>query len=321
MDAAEIARRFGLVGRAGLSDGAVARGKQGEVWRLDVADASWAVKVPFHHDAGDPDAAQAVEESTRFHEVAHAAGVPTPAVRRTPSGQVFATVGERAVRLYEWVDLLPPDALVDPAAVGALMAQLHRVRLPATAPARDWDHGPVGAARWDALLARLHEEGAPFWGRLAALRDELVALETWLEPPQSPQLCHLDLWADNLLPTTAGGLCVIDWECSGTADPSHELGKALFEFGRTDPGRARALAQAYRDAGGPGRVDRRGHFTVLIAQLAHITEVGAQDWIEPNPRSPTRADAAAWVGEVLDDPHTQARLTALLEAVAPVWAT
>ena len=42
----------------------------------------------------------------------------------------------------------------------------------------------------------------------------------------------------------AGGVCVIDWENSGPADPRQELACVLFEFGRADPGRARAIVDA-----------------------------------------------------------------------------
>jgi hypothetical protein len=91
----------------------------------------------------------------------------------------------------------------------------------------------------------------------------------------------------------------------------------LFEFARADPGRARALTGAYRAAGGPARVRRRGHLTMLIATLGHIAEIAAQDWLTPSPRSPHRADAAAWIGEILDDPHTRRSLDALLASVRP----
>jgi aminoglycoside phosphotransferase (APT) family kinase protein len=177
-----------------------------------------------------------------------------------------------------------------------------------------WYREPVGVDSWDELIGQLRRAGAPFAGRLAGLRDELVALESWIEPPQTIQTCHRDLWADNLLPTADGGLCVIDWENSGPADPSHELGCVLFEFARTDPGRARALAGAYRQAGGPATVSRRGHFSMLIAQLGHITQIAASDWLEPNPRSPERADSAAWISEVLDEPHTREVLGTILAA-------
>jgi aminoglycoside phosphotransferase (APT) family kinase protein len=314
VDAITLARRFGLGGAARLSDGPVARGKQGLVWRLDTAEGRWAVKVPF-----DPSDEDEVRASTAFQEAACAAGVPAPRVRRTTAGCVFATLEGRQVRVYEWVDLRPPDVTLDPHLVGAAVAAMHRVP-PAAGPdpVDPWYQEPVGAQGWDDLIDQLAEAGAPFAGRLAGLRDELVALEYWIEPPQLLRTCHRDLWADNVLPTADGGVCVIDWENSGLADPSQELGCVLFEFARTDPGRARALVQAYRQADGPAAVTRRGHFSMLIAQLGHITQAAGSDWLEPNPRSPERADSAAWISEVLDEPHTRELLDTILAAVSGV---
>ena len=311
MDAADIARRFGLGGAARLSDGPVARGKQGVVWRLDTADGGWAVKVGFRQRSEDE-----VRVATRFQEAAYAAGVPTPQVRRTEDGSVFASIEGSQVRVFEWVDLLAPDPSLDPALVGAVVAAIHRESVEDHGPLHPWHHEPVGADRWDQLVELLLEAGAPFAGRLAALRDELVALESWIEPPQVLRTCHRDLWADNVLPTADGGVCVIDWEDSGPADPSQELGYVLFEFARSDHGRARALIDAYRAAGGPGDVNRRGHFSMLIAQLGHITEMAATDWLEPNPRSPDRADSEAWISEVFDEPHTRDLLEGLLAAIS-----
>jgi hypothetical protein len=87
------------------------------------------------------------------------------------------------------------------------------------------------------------------------------------------------------------------------------------EFARTGPGRVRALTKAYREAGGPATVNRRGHFSMLIAQLGHITQTAATDWLTPNPRSPERADSAAWIGEVLQEPHTRELLETIMAAV------
>jgi Ser/Thr protein kinase RdoA (MazF antagonist) len=311
VDAIALARRFGLGGAARLSDGPVARGKQGLVWRLDTAAGSWAVKVPFDRSGEDE-----VRAATAFQETACAAGVPAPRVRRTTEGRVFATLEGRQVRVYEWVDLRAPDATLDPHLVGAVVAAVHRVPAADTGPLDPWYHEPVGARRWDHLIEQLAEAGAPFAGRLAGLRDELVALESWIEPPQLLRTCHRDLWADNVLPTADGGVCIIDWEDSGPADPSQELGCVLFEFARADPGRARVLTQAYRQAGGPAAVRRRGHFSMLIAQLGHITETAATDWLKPNPRSPERADSAAWISEVLDEPHTRELLETILAAAS-----
>src|SRR6516165_7788466 len=108
MDAADLARQFGLGRPVRLSDGPVARGKQGLVWRLDTADGSWAVKVPFHRSSEDE-----VRMATAFQEAAYAAGVPTPQVRRTTAGHVFAALEGEQVRVYEWVDLRAPDTMLD----------------------------------------------------------------------------------------------------------------------------------------------------------------------------------------------------------------
>ncbi|MBQ1048188.1 phosphotransferase [Micromonospora sp. C51] len=311
MDAAELADRFGLGRARELSDGPVARGRQGEVWRLETVDGRWAVKVPFHESGEDR-----VRASTRFQEAACAAGVPVPAVRRATDGRVLARVGGRQVRVYEWIDLDAPDPGVDPVLVGAAVAAIHRVVVPAGGQLDPWYIAPVGAPAWDRLIERLRQAGAPFAGRLAALRDELVALESWLEQPATLRTCHRDLWADNILRTAQGGVCVIDWENSGPADPGQELACVLFEFGRSDPGRARALMSAYVAGSGPATVARPGDFSMLIAQLGHIAEIAATDWLEPNVRNPDRAGAAAWISEVLDEPHTREVLCALLHAVS-----
>ncbi|WP_203780650.1 phosphotransferase [Paractinoplanes rishiriensis] len=310
MDAVELADRFGLGRAIRLSDGPVARGRQGSVWQLETADGRWAVKVPFHQTTED-----SVRAATSFQEAACAAGVPAPLVRRTTDGLIFALIGGRQVRVYSWADLLPPTTGLDPEQVGSAVARIHSVRLPGGVPDA-WYTEPVGAAGWDPLISRLYAAGAPFAGRLADLRDELVALESWLEPAASLQTCHRDLWADNVLPTAQGGICVIDWENSGAMDPSQELGCVVFEFGRSDPGRARALTAAYADAGGPGTLTRAGQFSMLIAQLGHIVELAANDWLEPNERTPTQTAAEAWIRESLDEPHTREVLNALLKACA-----
>ncbi len=154
--------------------------------------------------------------------------------------------------MYEWVDLLGPDILLDPVAVGRAVAAAHRVHSTDGDELDSWYREPVGAARWDALITDLNRADAPFAGRLMAVRDELIALETWMTPPEALQVCHRDLWADNLLPTAAGGVCVIDFENSGLADPSQELACVLYEFAGGRPDRAKLLYDAYRDSGGPG---------------------------------------------------------------------
>ncbi len=313
MRAEEIAQRFALGGSARLSDGPVARGMQGEVWRLDTSDGRWAVKVPFRTvtEAG-------VALGTLLAEAAYARGVPTPLVRRTVEGDVLAVLAggepDATVRVHGWVDVLPPDDQLDPGLVGATVAAMHGLDVDVPAVLDGWHHEPVGATGWDELCVAARADGAPFAGRLVALRDELVALDAWVEPPGELHGCHRDLWSDNLRPTAGGGICVLDWDESGPADRSHELACVLFEFARRNAGRARELSTAYQQAGGPGRVTRRSDFSMLITELGHIMELAGWAWLRPDVPwlGPSAADA--WISEGLDDPHTRAVLDRLLAA-------
>jgi len=150
---------------------------------------------------------------------------------------------------------------------------------------------------------------------MAAMRDDLVELEALIEPARDLRTCHRDLWADNLRPGRAGGMCVIDWENCGLADPGQELGGVLFEFWGGDPDRARSLSREYRRSGGPGRVDRRGSFSMTIAQLGHITEISCRAWLRPSTSEDERRRQAGRVAESTDQPLTVAVIDAILDAV------
>ena len=83
------------------------------------------------------------------------------------------------------------------------------------------------------------------------------------------QTCHRDLWADHVLPTGDGGVCVIDWENSGPADPSHELACVLFDFARGDAGRARVLMRTYNVRWAGRRGSARALLDARCAAWAH----------------------------------------------------
>lgn len=159
MGPVDLARSFGLGGAPRLSDGPVARGKQGLVWQLETTEGRWAVKVPLRACSEEE-----VRASTAFHEAAYAAGVPTPAVRRTMEGEVFAPFGDGGqARVYEWVDLLAPDPGLDPGQVGAAVAGIHQVAVtvPDEGEVDPWYRDPVGADRWDQLVEQLTRGGPP----------------------------------------------------------------------------------------------------------------------------------------------------------------
>jgi Ser/Thr protein kinase RdoA (MazF antagonist) len=287
--------------------GPVDRGELGEVWRLTSTMGAWAVKVAFAELPED-----VAELSARLQTLARLRGVPAPEVRLTPDGRCWTRIGDTAIRVYGWVDLLGPDPSLDPVQVSQAVAALHRTVLPARGPSRWWDTEPVGAATWDEMLAEARRQRAPFADQLAGLRDELVALELLLQPVTPTQTCHLDLWADNVRGTPDGAVCIIDWDNAGPGDPSRELALVLFEFGHGRPDRLETLYAAYLAASGPGRVRSEADFSMVIAQLHHICELHLRRWLQPGLIDVQRARALAHIQEFLNDPLDRGVLAEIL---------
>ena len=213
--------------------GPVARGELGQIWRLESSLGAFAVKEWLEEFPWDE-----LEEGAAFQEAASAHGVACPPVRRRRDGSLLLDLRGTTTAVYGWVDVAERDSGIDAAAVGSLLAALHRVPFDGSVPSDPWYTDPVGRDRWDELIAELRSRGAPFAELLAGYRDELVALEALIEPPATLRTSHRDLWADNLRATPDGELCLIDWDNAGLADPTGEVALVLFEFCRGDPARA-----------------------------------------------------------------------------------
>ena len=303
-----ILAAFDLGSAGRLSDGPVASGRLGSIWRLETERGSWAVKQVG--DAPDDEVAELLEGAT-FQEAVLAAGVPTPAVRRTRAGEIIADCGAVRVRLHAWVELHEPDPNLDAAEIGRLVGGLHRVDFAGSIGVDPWYTEPIGAARWSELSSALRARQAPFADELDALLPELVAMEAYLGgPPRDLRTCHRDLWADNVRRTRDGGLCVFDFDNAGLADPSQELALILVEY-CSDPARAGVVRAAYAEAGGPGRVEGPADFAMPIAQLAHILVEGCRRWLTATTDA-ERADNEGWVRELVDRPLTRTVIEALL---------
>jgi Ser/Thr protein kinase RdoA (MazF antagonist) len=305
----DLLAAFDLGSWGRLSDGPVASGRLGSIWRLDTDAGSWAVKQVG--DASDDELA-ALLQGAAFQEAALAAGVPTPAVRRTRAGALIADIMGLHIRLHAWVDLHGPDVDLDPVDLGRLVAALHQVDFAGTIGLDPWYTEPVGAVRWSELVAALLARRASFAEELDELVPEIVALEGLLGgSPRAAQTCHRDLWADNVRRTRSGGVCVFDFDNAGLADPSQELAMILVEYGAEDPARARAIRTAYAEAGGTGRVEGPTDFAMPIAQLAHIVAEGCRRWLIASTDA-ERAENEAWVREFIDRPLTRTSIEALL---------
>lgn len=102
-DAASVARRYALGERPSLR-GPVARGELGEVWRLETASGTFAVKQVF-----EPVSESDARPAAAFQDAAVAAGVPAPAVVRSVAGDVLTEIGGQVLRMYSWVDVAAQD--------------------------------------------------------------------------------------------------------------------------------------------------------------------------------------------------------------------
>lgn len=297
--ATAIAEAFGLGGDVQL-EGPVARGEQGQVWRLSTGRGDLAVKDPLYPVGPDE-----AEYDAELQDACVAAGIPMPAVVRTPGGRVVADVDGGPVRLYTWTDVLERDRLLDPAEVGALVARIHRVAVPAGGTVNEWYTRPVGEPAWSSLVERLSAARAPFADDLANLVPAVLEAERLIGPMAATQRCHLDLWADNVRRTPDGGLVVLDWEEAGPGDPVHELVLVLFDFCMDDPGRMATLHAAYVEAGGPARVRQPSDVGSLIAQTGNIGRVGCERWLRTDADdTEERARLESWIREFLDEPVT-----------------
>ena len=210
-----VADAFGL-GDVIAHTGPTGRGESGFVFRLTTSTGSWAVKRLIHSQL-EVEAREDIE----FVAAARAAGVPTPAMLTTRGGAALLDLPDTQVRVSEWVDLLDVDPALDATAVGAAVGALHRTPFHGRRGERPWYRQPVGAARWDELIAALTDARAPFADDLAGLREEFVALERIMADPQDLRTCHRDLFPENLRGTDAGSV-------------RHRLGQP--RSGRREPG-------------------------------------------------------------------------------------
>jgi hypothetical protein len=309
VDAQTVADAFGLGHAASLSD-PVARGEIGEIRRLETDRGVWAVKRELE-PWDDPDDAERV---SAFHRACWEAGVPSPEPLVAQDGRFSADADGELVRVYTWVDLEDPDTGLDPEEVGALLARLHAVPAPPDGPVDEWFEAPIGEREWKGVLKASRAAGAPYVERLADVLPHLIAVESLLTPMARLQTCHLDLWSDNLRRTATGELCLIDFDNCGPADPSRELAMVLFEFGRADPERWRALDTAYRDAGGPGRVTGRADLALTVAELHHIGHRHLTMWLAARDDE-ARARSLAGVEEFLGVPLLLPDVDRLVDAV------
>jgi Ser/Thr protein kinase RdoA (MazF antagonist) len=295
------------------------RGALGQIWRLDVGPARFALKEIF----ADPPSVALIEAELAFARRAAEAGVRLPASHPDREGRHLLTApGGTWLRLYDWVDLRPVEltAQATPRELGALLARLHRCAPTATVepdggpPGHWYDHVPA-AHEWAAASG----SGAAWAARLAERLATLPELCAAVAPadPAGLIVCHRDLHPENVLADPAGALVVVDWDNLGPAEPGRELAQALFDWfcdGPTaDLDAVRGMYEAYVCGGGPGRITELADFSMLLASRLNFLLVQTGVAIDPRAEPRHREWAEREVDEALRILPTPRQLSDVLE--------
>lgn len=278
-------------------------------WRLDTASGPFVVA-----GLDGPAAERRARQDAAFVATARHAGIAAPEARRTVDGDLVGRTRTGPVVVHPQDDLLPADD-VSPAEMGRLLARLHQVGRADRRALEWWYAEPVGADRWDELVAALRRVGAAFAPLLADRRDELVALAGRLGRARMVQTCHRDVGPATVRRDVDGGLWLVGWDRVGPADPSHELGAVVLRTVGGDAARARELVGAYRAAGGHGRVDGPGAFSMAIADHAHALEVACRRWLASSATADDRRREATRAQALLTSPVRPITLDHLLAAL------
>ncbi len=290
------------------------RGALGQVWRVDVGGARYALKEIF----AEPPSDALVEAELAFARQAAGVGVRLPASHPDRTGRHLLTApGGTRLRLYDWVDLRPVDlaAPATPGELGTLFARLHRCAPAATGePVDPWYSDVPAMHEWAAATS----SGAAWAGRLADRLADLPELCAAVAPadPADLVVCHRDLHPENVLADPAGALVVVDWDNLGPAVPGRELARALFHWFCDGPApdlpAMRAMYAAYVRAGGPGRITGPADFTMLHASGLNFLLTQTRVALDPAAEPRHRAWAEREIDEALRLLPTPRQLAAAL---------
>jgi Ser/Thr protein kinase RdoA (MazF antagonist) len=295
------------------------RGALGQIWRLDVGPARYALKEIF----AEPPSEALISAELAFARQAAAAGVRLPASHPDRAGRYLLAAPDGTwLRLYDWVDMWPVrlTAQATPAQLGALLARLHRCAPAAAAepgggpPDRWYDHVPA-ANEWTPAFA----SGAAWAARLADLLTTLPELCAAVAPadPAGLIVCHRDLHPDNVLADPAGALVVVDWDNLGPATPGRELARVLFDWfcerSTADLDALHGAYGAYMRAGGPGRITEPADFTMLLACRLNFLLVQTRVALDPHAEPRHREWAEREIDEALRLLPTPRQLADVLE--------
>ena len=196
---AQARTAFGWAGDIGVSAGP--RGALGQIWRLEIGSARYALK----HIFDEPPTEASIRVELNLIDRAREAGVRAAASHAARDGTYLLTARDGTwFRCYDWLDLRPVAVGAPGTAhrLGALLAGLHRCAPAASVepngdgPPDPWyDRVPL-PREWEPALM----SGAPWAARLndgLAMLPQACAAVRAVDPARLI-LCHRDLHPENV---------------------------------------------------------------------------------------------------------------------------
>jgi Ser/Thr protein kinase RdoA (MazF antagonist) len=289
---------FGWDGDVGLHPGP--RGALGQIWRVDVAGggrhgiAGGAQRFALKEIFAEPPSEASISGELAFSARAIAAGVRVPLSHPDREGRYLITTPDGTwLRLYDWVDVRRVDVTAPgtPERLGVLLARLHLSGAVTSEPVDPWYETIPDPGDWaglsipDVVLATIPQ-----------LCAAVVPAD-----PAGLIVCHRDLHPENVLAGPAGGgLVVLDWDNFGPAAPGRELACGLFDWfcdGGADLDAMGRMYDAYRNAGGPGRITEAADFSMLVAIRLNFLVLQARLSLDPA----TEPRHREWAQREVDD--------------------
>lgn len=246
----EIAERFGL-GDFRSDAARVARGAMGEVFRIDTASGSFALKRLFFGPAGDEEA------NAEFQITAAKAGVSLALPVLASDAEVAVRVQDLWWRAYEWIEgdhvpitgPAPRNIAID---VARNLGLLHGLRYSFDQEVDGWFLGSSEDEIQEALDTA-ERAGVDVTGARRTMPG--LASVSRMQQTGLPIGCHNDPDRPNVLVAPYRQATLIDWDNAGPCYADGEFAGALWhwavEGNKTNSSTAIAsMTHAYREAGG-----------------------------------------------------------------------